>query len=78
MQVVQQVKTFDGKVHEDYDAAVRHLNKLHADLLSKISHEIVKQEKYTKVGDWIDTHLGLFLDLHAIKQDMQVQPPEED
>ena len=79
MQVIRQIKTFDGKVHDDIDAAVRHLNKLHADALSKIAIEITRLDnKYVAIGDWIDANLGRFLDLHEIKQDMKIDKPDEE
>lgn len=72
MKIIQRIETFDGKVHDDVDAALHHLNVTHADVLSKIAHELVQLQKFTAIGNWVDNHLGLFLDLYAIKQDMVV------
>lgn len=79
MKLIQKVETFDGEAHDDIDSALRYLNKLHADQLSKIAHAIVKCDgKYVKIGNWIDNNIGAVMDLHAIKQDMVLMKDEED
>jgi hypothetical protein len=79
MQAIQQIKTFDGKIHPNIEAAHKHLEVMHADVLCKIAHEIVQLNgKYAATGDWIDKNLGRFLDLYAIKQDMKIEINEDD
>lgn len=79
MEIVQRVKTFDGKVHDSVEKALHYLEAMHADQLSKIAHAICQlNAKYVPTGEWIDNNLGRFLDLHAIKQDMVVVNDAED
>lgn len=80
MKLIQRIETFDGETHEGWAGAKSHLDKLHADLLSKISSNLCAacNGKYVATGNWIDANLDLFLQLHQIKADMALSNPEED
>ena len=77
MRIVQRVETFDGVIHCDYQAALRHLSIMHADRLGEISRALCDLDaKYVATGDWVNENLGRFMDLNTIKQDMKVCAPE--
>lgn len=79
MKTIQRIETFDGKVHNDAKAALKHLGVLHANALSSISHAICQLNgKYVTTGDWIDDNLDRFLALHTIKQDMILVAEDEE
>lgn len=79
MKIVQRVETFDGKLHIDRAAARQYLSRLHCEVLSKISIDLCKCDaKHVATGNWVDENLQRFLDLHAIKKDMNVDSDDEE
>lgn len=79
MQTVRMIKTFDGVLHESHEAAQKHLEKMHADVLSNIAIAITALDhKYVAIGNWVDENLGRFLHLDTIKQDMKLVKEEEE
>jgi hypothetical protein len=78
MKTVSKVMTFDGKLHDTQKDAVRHVEAIYADKLSKLAVKLVSIEKYVALGNFIDENLALFLELASIKADMEVEKDSEE
>lgn len=79
MKQVTMYMTDDGKVHQDKRAALKHVEARYADKLLPLANKLAQIDKYIAMSEFIDSNLALFLELHAIKQDMQeIEEHEED
>lgn len=73
MNKVTKYKTLDDKEHDSIESAQKHLDKEYGNLISKISHNIIKTEcKYINIMNYIDSNLDLFIELNNIKRDKEV------
>ena len=64
-------KTFDGMLHESQWHAQKHLDKLYADVLCKLSRDLI-QLNYTQHCEYIDSNLNLFQQLIVINNDIKL------
>lgn len=78
MKTVVKVMTFDGKLHNTQKDAVRYVEAIYADKLSKIALKLVQIGKYAATGDYINDNLSLFLELASIKDDLQMEKDSEE
>jgi hypothetical protein len=70
MQEIVKYKTFDDKEHDTKELALKHLDKEYGNLLSSISHNIIKTDcKYVNIMNYINDNLHLFIELNNIKRD---------
>lgn len=70
MKPVTKIQTFDGKLHDNQKAALKHIQARYADILLPICAKLT-QMKYTEIAQFIDDNLDLFSKLITIKQDEQ-------
>lgn len=80
MRRVIKYETSDGVLHASEQDAERHADKRYGDLLSKTAHELCQTYgKYGALTHYIDENLPVFLQLHALREDMKlVRPSAED
>lgn len=72
MRAVTRYVTFDGMEHKDKVSAERHLDKLYSDQLCSLARNLVNlNAEYAATCDFIDTNLGVFTRLAAIKADKE-------
>ena len=71
MKRVSRIETRDGALHESERDAKRHADKAYGDALLHIGRELA-QQKYTFVTDYIDSNLAAFVELKALKDDLQL------
>ena len=76
MKPIIMIQTYDGVIHDDQQAAAKHLDKQYGDIILKLTHKICglmfeTGHSIDKVSDYIDTHLDDFEKLRIIKADMQ-------
>lgn len=78
---VKLIQTFDGIKHESKQDALRHLDKIYGDKLTKLSQDIIQlfdnKDRYVKVSEFIDSNLELFNELSEIKADMRIEEEEK-
>jgi len=68
MKYVSVVQTFDGKTHPTRRDAFNHLNKLYANILNPLSHQL-NHKKFDEICEIIDSNLGQFTQLAIIRAD---------
>lgn len=68
----------DGTVHTSLAAAKRHAEKRYGDLLLKLAHGAVEQEKYVKMTEWLNDNLPRFVELSELKKDLDNLDDETD
>ena len=68
---IRYICNYDNTEHKTQYDATKHLEKVYADLLLSISRNLsgIETKKYTRIAEYIDTNLGLFLNLSRIKLD---------
>jgi len=76
MQIVDMVKTFDGKIHPTTGQATKHLDMLYANIICPLSGKLAHIDS-TKIGEYIDANLDKFLELARIKDDMEMDSENE-
>lgn len=73
MNKISKYRTYDGKEHNSIELAFKYLDKEYGNLISKISHGIIKTEcKYVNIMNFIDSNLDLFIELDTIKRDKKI------
>jgi hypothetical protein len=75
MKWVQRIQTRDGMVHETEKAAKRHAEARYADKLLPLSHKLIAQRLGDLAG-FVDANLDKFLELKALKDDIELIPTE--
>lgn len=71
-------KTQDGNLYESFHKAKKHAEDAYGTKLLNLSTKLVQIEKYTKMSDFLDENLELFLELGRLKKDIELQPVEDD
>jgi len=71
MEEVIKYKTFDNEIFDSQQQAKRHLDNLYANIICKVSHNIVVL-RYKETAEYIDKNLTLFIELNNIKNDMKL------
>lgn len=73
MHYVTKIQTFDGTLHETKKDALRHLDRLYGDAMTRICHQICSLDgKYRSITTWVDENLDVFKPLIRIKADMEM------
>lgn len=62
-------QTSDGQLFTDQRAAARHAEQRYGALLTALAHEVVRIEKYSAAGDFIESALPRFVELSALAAD---------
>ena len=78
MKYVSRVQTHDGQVHVDVEAAIKHLDKMYADVFLPVCRKLATMDKYVTVTDYLDENLEVFRSLLKIKDDMKLELLEDD
>jgi len=80
MKYITKVQTFDGITHDNAEKAKHYLDRMHSDLLSRITNKVLSEGngKHIQTGDWISNNLDMFLKLHVIKINMTLEMEIED
>ena len=78
MKQVTRYQTLDGELHPTAHAATNHAERRYGEALTSLAHQAVRQEKYTKMVDFIDGHLDAFAALKALKADISLEGSEND
>lgn len=80
MKRIVMYQTASGSLHATAQDADRALKKAYANNLSLLGHDMVKQcdGKYSKYLEFIDENLPRFVILQQIKDDMEVEPEDDD
>jgi len=79
MKNVNKIQTFDGVFHDNTKDAMRHLDKLYGDVLTKIAHQLTACDgKYIRISEYLDENLTSFDGLLRIKRDMQLEIDDEE
>jgi hypothetical protein len=73
MKQVTKFQTLDGELHETERLARKHIEKLYAEALTRLSHEAVRKTKYVEMCEFIDAHLEEFYRLRKLKLDMVLE-----
>lgn len=73
MKRVIRFQTADGALHETASAARGHANRRYGDALTRLAHRAVQQEKYTKMLEFINNNLDAFVELKALKADIDLE-----
>lgn len=74
---VPMVQTSDGAVHINVRTALRHAERRYGDALTALAHQLVRCEKYQAICEYLDTNLGAFAALKALKDDHILVEQEE-
>ena len=80
MKLLTKVQTFDGQLHENRDAAMRHLDRVYGEAICTLVANMITETdgKYTKLQEYIDGNLESFKHLIDIKQDMVLEDERDD
>jgi hypothetical protein len=80
MKLLTRVQTFDGVLHNDRDAATRHLDRLYGAALSKLAHKIIAESdfKYSHLVEFLDGNLDSFKELMNIKADLVLEDARDE
>ena len=78
MRIVQRVVTRDGAAHNTLEAARRHADARYTKAACELASALVMIEKYQDVKHFIDANLGKFLELAALKADLECENPEDE
>lgn len=70
--------TMDGVVHLSHSRAVSHAEARYGNLLCKLSHELVRVEKYQAMTKWLEENGQRFLELEALRLDKFVEEEDEE
>jgi hypothetical protein len=73
MRWVAHVQTRDGELHDTIPRATAHAEKVYGEALSRLAHRAVRIEKYSEMQQFIEENLPIFLELHAAKQDIELE-----
>jgi len=73
MKRVIRFQTADGALHETASAARGHADRRYGEAMTRLAHRAVQQEKYTKMVDFIDNNLDAFVELKALKADIDLE-----
>ena len=80
MKAVVKFVTFDGKVHDTKEQAIRHLDKVYSDAIGKVINDLmghIYPRSHLELGEYVDTHLSEFLHLQEIKDDYALLNDED-
>lgn len=66
-------QTSDGQQFEHREDADRHADRRYGELVTKLAHELVQIDKYSRMALFIDENLDRFVALKALKDDMQLE-----
>ncbi len=80
MKQVLKYITYDNKDFCTIRDANKHLNKLYADKLMRLSHNIARDTdmKFSKLPDFINDNLDRFVELRKIKDDKDIKYLDKD
>ncbi|RQP11931.1 MAG: hypothetical protein EAS51_04180 [Microbacteriaceae bacterium] len=78
MKRVTMYQTADGELHPSEQDAARHADRRYGDALTSLAHRAVQQEKYTKMVDFINNNLDAFVELKALKADIDLENGDEE
>lgn len=78
MRRVIRFQTADGELHETASAARGHADRRYGDALTRLAHRAVRQEKYTKMCEFIDNNLDAFVELKALKADIDLEDADDE
>jgi len=78
MKRVSRVQTYDGKIHVDEKAAIKHLDKEFGDVFLPICKKLVYLNKYEEMTDYLSENLELFRVLLKIQDDMKLESCEDE
>ena len=75
MRRVIKYETSDGVLHDSEQDAERYADKRYGDLLSKTAVSLGRTDgKYSLLTTYVDENLQVFLQLHALREDMKLVP----
>lgn len=79
MRRVDRYVTFDGEVHVDQKAALKHLDKMFTNAMYGLVGRLVNETngKSTKIAEFLKDNLGQFEGLIKIKKDMEIEDDDE-
>lgn len=78
MKEVRAYKTLDGRIHTSREAAIQHADKVYGNELTRIVNILLRKEKYLDMLTYLDENLALFAELQKLKDDIRVEPIQED
>lgn len=78
MRQVVKIQTRDGVLHDSPEDARRHADRVYGEALTRLAHRAVALDKYTKMVDFLDANLDAFVELKALKQDMEMENRDDD
>lgn len=79
MKTVTRIQTSDGELHLTLDNAKHHAEARYANALTKLAYSIVSLNwKYNAVIEFIDAKLPEFEAALKLRQDIDVEPTNED
>jgi len=71
--------TSDGKVHDDFQKALKHVDDRYGNELCKISRDLAKLDsKYANINDYLDSNIETLRHLIALRDDINVETNEEE
>jgi len=77
MKQVTRFQTFDSAEWKDTTEALRHLEKLEADRMCALAHEVAQITKYKEAMSFIDTSLEEFIYIQTIRNDKKLELPDQ-
>jgi hypothetical protein len=78
MKELRAYKTLDGRLHTSRDSAIEHADKVYGNRLSQIAACLVRKDKYFDMLTYLDENLAFFAELQKLKDDIRVEPIQED
>lgn len=76
MKCIECYRTSDGVLHESYQSAKHHAEKLYGEQLSKMAHELVCIDKYSDMMSRLDCYKGSMQRLLDLSEDLVVEDAE--
>ncbi len=73
MKWIAMVQTRDGELHDNALKADRHAQKVYGEALSRMATRLLAVEKYTAMHEFLEANLPVFLELHALRADMEME-----
>lgn len=77
MRKISKIVVNNGKLFDTEQEARKYLDKAYADILCKISHNIVSAGKYGEIAEYINNNLSSFQELIQIREDMNLENWED-
>lgn len=77
MKWVQRIQTRDGALHETAREAKKHAEVMYGNKLLPLAGKLAQMDKYSAVSDYLDANLDTFLELKALKDDLELIPTED-